>query len=292
MINQVIDQAQKLRELAEALKKTQQRIITVTSGKGGVGKSNVVINLAIAISRMGKRVLIIDADLGLANVDILLGLRNRFNLQHVIEGRMKLKDIVVYGPAGVKVVPGSSGIPRIANMSSRKRQEFITSFKELEGEADVILIDTSAGMTKNVINLALLADEIVLVTTPEPSAITDAYAMIKVIHAEKPTARLGLVVNMARTESEALEVANKIAHVSRQFLNFHVLTLGMLPNDPCVPKAVMQRQPWSELYPRAAATKAIKHVAAKLLNGNNCSASNGNGFIQRISAYFKSDGQA
>jgi flagellar biosynthesis protein FlhG len=287
----MIDQAQKLRELAAAFKRSQPRIVTVTSGKGGVGKSNVVINLAIAISRMGKRVLIIDADLGLANVDILLGLKNRFNLQHVIEGKMKLKDIVVYGPAGVKVVPGSSGIPRIANMSSRKRQEFITSFRELEGEADVILIDTSAGMTKNVINLALLADEIVLVTTPEPSAITDAYAMIKVIHAEKSTARVGLVVNMARTEAEATEVANKIAQVSRQFLNFHVSTLGMLPSDPCVSKAVMQRQPWSELYPRAAATKAIKQVAARILNGSDHSPPQGNSFIQRISAYFKPDGE-
>ena len=116
-----------------------------------------------------------------ANVDILLGLKNRFNLQDVLEGRMKLKDVVVYGPAGIKVIPGSSGIPRIANMSSRKRQEFIASFKELEEEADIILVDTSAGMTKNVINFALLADDIILVTTPEPSAITDAYAMIKVI---------------------------------------------------------------------------------------------------------------
>jgi len=175
------DQAQKLRELAAAARE-QPRIITVTSGKGGVGKSNVVINLATALSRMGKRVLIIDADLGLANIDILLGLRNRFNLQDVIEGRMTLKDVVVLGPAGIKVIPGSSGIPRIANMSSRKRQEFIASFKELENEADIILIDTSAGMTKNVIKFALLADDIILVTTPEPSAITDAYAMIKVIH--------------------------------------------------------------------------------------------------------------
>ncbi|UCD56280.1 MAG: MinD/ParA family protein [Candidatus Hydrogenedentota bacterium] len=281
------DQAQKLRELAAALK-TQPRIITVTSGKGGVGKSNVVINLAVAISQMGKRVLVIDADLGLANVDILLGLKNRFNLQHVIEGKMKLREIVVSGPAGIKVVPGSSGIPRIANMSSRKRQEFIASFKELECETDMILIDTSAGMTKNVINFTLLADEIILITTPEPSAITDAYAMIKVIHAEKPTAKVGLIVNLARTEAQALDVANKIAQVSRQFLNFHVFILGTMPTDPYVPKAVMQRQPWIELYPKAAATRAVRQMATEILNGDGQSPTQSNGFIQRISDYFRS----
>lgn len=286
----MIDQAQKLRELAAAANE-QPRVITVTSGKGGVGKSNVVINLATSLSRLGKRVLIVDADLGLANVDILLGLQNRFNLQDVVEGRMKLKDIVVYGPAGIKVIPGSSGIPRIANMSNRKRQEFVSSFKELEEEADIILIDTSAGMTKNVITFALLADEIMLVTTPEPSAITDAYAMIKVIHTEKPTARVGLIVNLARSETQAAEVADKISQVSRQFLNFHVYVLGSLPNDPYVHRAVMRRQPWSELYPRAAATRAVRQMAGKIINGEATRSSQGTGFIHRISAYFKSDDQ-
>jgi flagellar biosynthesis protein FlhG len=284
------DQAQKLRELAAAAR-TQPRIITVTSGKGGVGKSNVVINLATALSRMGKRILIIDADLGLANIDILLGLKNRFNLQDVMEGRMKLKDIVVRGPAEIKVIPGSSGIPRIANMSSRKRREFIESFEELEDEADIILLDTSAGMTKNVINFALLADDIILVTTVEPSAITDAYAMIKVIHAEKPQANVGLIMNMAKSERHALEVAQKIAEVSRQFINFNISILGVLPDDPHVSRAVMQRRPWAELYPKTGAAKSIREVAGKVLNGENDSATGGNGLLQRISAYFKPDAQ-
>jgi flagellar biosynthesis protein FlhG len=282
------DQAQKLRELAAACRQ-HPRVITVTSGKGGVGKSNVVINLAIVLSRMEKRVLVIDADLGLANVDVLLGLKNRFNLQHVLDGHMKLKDILVFGPAGIKVVPGSSGIPRIANMSSRKRQEFIMSFSELEDEADIILIDTSAGMTKNVVALALLADEVLLVTTPEPSAITDAYAMIKVLHAEKPEAKIQLIVNMANNEAQALEVAQKVAQVSRQFLNYQVNILGGLPLDPCVPRAVMQRQPWTDIYPRSTATRAIKQIAEKILNGERKPLS-GNGFVQRLSLYFRTGG--
>jgi len=282
------DQAQKLRELAAACRQ-HPRVITVTSGKGGVGKSNVVINLAIVLSRMEKRVLVIDADLGLANVDVLLGLKNRFNLQHVLDGHMKLKDILVFGPAGIKVIPGSSGIPRIANMSSRKRQEFIMSFSELEDEADIILIDTSAGMTKNVVALALLADEVLLVTTPEPSAITDAYAMIKVLHAEKPEAKIQLIVNMANNEAQALEVAQKVAQVSRQFLNYQVNILGGLPLDPCVPRAVMQRQPWTDIYPRSTATRAIKQIAEKILNGER-KPSSGNGFIQRLSLYFRTGG--
>lgn len=285
------DQAQKLRELAASVK-TQPRVITVTSGKGGVGKSNVVINLAATISRMGSRVLVVDADLGLANLDVLLGLKNKFNLKHVIEGQMKLKDIVVEGPAGIKVIPGSSGIPRIANMNNRKRKEFIASFEEIEDEADIILIDTSAGIAKNVITFALLADEIILVTTPEPAAITDAYAVIKVIQTQKPTANVGLIVNMARTEAQASEVAHKIAQVSQQFLGFHVFVLGTLPTDPYVPRAVMQRQPWVELYPKAAATKAMKRLANKILNGEVKSEIRGNGFIQRLSTYFKSNDQA
>jgi flagellar biosynthesis protein FlhG len=198
---------------------------------------------------------------------------------------MKLRDIVVFGPAGIKVVPGSSGIPRIANMSSRKRQEFIMSFKEIEGEADIILIDTAAGMSKNVTTLALVADEVVLVTTPEPSAITDAYAMIKVLHSEKPEAKIRLIVNMVNSDAQAFEVAQKVAQVSRQFLNFQVCVLGGLPTDPCVQRAVMRRQPWSELFPRSAATKAIGVIASKLLNGEDRAPSNGDGFIQRLSSY-------
>jgi flagellar biosynthesis protein FlhG len=284
------DQAQKLRELVDDYR-TPPRIITVTSGKGGVGKSNVTINLAVTFSRMGKRVLIIDADLGLANIDVLLGLKNRHNIQDVIDGRMTLKEIITLGPAGIKVVPGSSGIPRIANMNNRRRREFIASFKEIENEADIILIDTSAGVTKNVVKFALLADEIVLITTPEPSSITDAYAMIKVVCAEKPTANIGLIVNQAKNQAQAREVANKIADVSRQFLNFPVFILGTLPSDPYVPRAVMQRRPWVELYPRAAATGAIKQIAAKILNGDDPKAP-GNGLVHRISEYFKAGARA
>ncbi len=284
------DQAQKLRELAAA-HRVKPKIITVTSGKGGVGKSNVVINLAITLARMKKRVLVIDADLGLANIDILLGLRNRHNIEDVMDGRMGLKDIVVEGPMGIKVVPGSSGIPRIANLSNRKRKEFIASFKDLEDEADIILIDTSAGVMKNVIKFALLADEIVLVTTPEPSAITDAYAMIKVVYAEKPDANIGLIINQARNRAQATDVGNKIAEVSRQFLNFPVFVLGTLPSDPYVPRAVMQRRPWVELYPRSAASDAIKRVAARILNGDRESLEPRNGLINRISSFFKAEAQ-
>jgi len=285
------DQAQKLRELAAA-HKTQPHVITVTSGKGGVGKSNVVINLAIALSHRGKQVLVIDADLGLANIDVLLGLNNRFNLTHALDGKMKLKDVVVEGPAGIKVIPGSSGIPRIANLGGRRRRDLVASFKELEDEADIILIDTSAGMNKHVINFAIMADDIVLVTTPEPSAITDAYAMIKVIHAQKPMAKLGLVVNLARSEAQAAEVANKIAQVASQFLNFRISILGTVLSDPYVPRAVMQRKPWAELYPRAPATRAINRMADSILNGDDIPSTQRNGFIQRISTYFRSEVQA
>lgn len=163
------------------------------------------------------------------------------------------------------------------------------SFSEIEDEADIILIDTSAGMTKNVVALALLADEVLLVTTPEPSAITDAYAMIKVLHAEKPEARIQLIVNMANNEAQALEVAQKVAQVSRQFLNYQVNVLGGLPLDPCVPRAVMQRQPWTDVYPRSSATRAIKQIAEKILNGEHKD-SPGNGFIQRLSSYFRAAG--
>ena len=144
---------------------------------------------------------------------------------------------------------------------------------------------------KNVIKFALLADEIVLVTTPEPSAITDAYAMIKVVYAEKPDANIGLIVNQARNRAQAIDVGNKIAEVSRQFLNFPVFVLGTLPSDPYVPRAVMQRRPWVELYPRSAASDAIKRVATRILNGNRESLEPRNGLINRISSFFKAEAQ-
>ena len=213
-------------------------------------------------------------------------------LEDVLDGRKSLKEIVVEGPFGIKVVPGSSGIPKVANMGNRKRDELIASFEDLEDEADIILIDTSAGVMRNVIKFALLADEIVLVTTPEPSAITDAYAMIKVICSENSEAEIGLIVNQARTPAQALEVANKIAEVSRQFLNFPVSVLGALPSDPHVPRAVMQRRPWVDLYPRSPAAGAIKKVAAEILNGNGAVAATKGGLIRRISSYFKAEAQA
>lgn len=260
------DQATKLRELAAA-QRNRPRIITVTSGKGGVGKSNVLVNLAIALGARGHRVVVIDADLGLANVDILLGLKPEYTLQHVVDGQRTLDEVIVAGPAGIRVVPGCNGMPRIADLSARKRRELSKHFESLEADADFILIDTAAGLGRNVVHFALAADEVVIVTTPEPSAVTDAYAMIKALHRAPAAPTLRLIVNIARDRAEAIEIADKITTVARQFLKVGIKPLGYVLDDSHVHRAVMQRQPVLLAFPKSPAARAVQTIAEVLDTG-------------------------
>lgn len=278
------DQATALRARAAAVRR-RPRILTVTSGKGGVGKSNVLVNLAIALQQRGHRVVVIDADLGLANVDILLGLQPEFTLQQVVDGERALADVVMSGPAGIRVVPGCNGIPRIADLSARKRRELLAGFAALEAEADFILIDTAAGLGRNVVQFAVAADEVVIVTTPEPSAVTDAYAMIKVLHQERKAPAIRLIVNMARSRAQAVEIADKVTTVTRQFLGVAIQPLGYVLADDHVRQAVMARAPVLLHSPRAPAARAVRAIAVVVETGGQPAGRGG--LLERLSALWR-----
>lgn len=266
------------RDQADALRKMTQersyappsagpngaRVIAVTSGKGGVGKTNVVANLAVLLARGQHSVLIFDADLGLANVDVALGLSPKYNLQHFIYGERTLTEVMVTGPCEVKVIPGASGIVELVNLREDQRRELVASLDSLGSTADVILVDTSPGISRNVIGFAGAADEVIVVTTPEPTAVTDAYATVKVLSRESTTPDLKLLVNMAQNRYEAEEVAGRLTLVAKQFLNVAVESLGYLPKDNNVPLAVRQQAPFVLAYPSSPATNSLRLVAGRL----------------------------
>jgi flagellar biosynthesis protein FlhG len=240
------------------------RIVAVTSGKGGVGKTNLVVNLAVALADAGMRVTILDADLGLANVDVLLGLTARHNLHHVINGTLSLADIILRGPHGVEVIPGASGLRDIADMKESTRNRFIESISDAVRDRDLLLIDTAAGVTRNVLDFVLAAQEVILLTVPEPTAMTDAYAMIKLISRSNPDAAVRVVVNLAPGRQEAESAVEQLNLLSRRFLNFSVDPLGYVPHDQSVVKAVRKRQPFVLAYPYSPASTAVTSIAANL----------------------------
>ncbi len=241
----IIDQANKLRVLAEQIRREKRgngsgrkrkgverasfkgamltRTIAITSGKGGVGKSNLTVNLAICLARLGKKVLVLDADLGLANIDVMMGLSPKDKtLQYVVNGRKRIQDIVLEGPEGVQVIANGSGIQELANLSDVERRRIIGEVSNLEGKYDFLLVDTGAGISKNVMSFILATEEIVIVTTPEPTAVMDAYGIIKVVSQQNRDVRVKLVVNMVKNKTEAQEVINKIISVSQRFLGIVV----------------------------------------------------------------------
>ena len=259
------DQAQGLRELASK-SYGPTKVIAVTSGKGGVGKSNMVINLGMALVKLRRRVLIVDVDLGLANIETLLGISCDYNIQHVVDGQKKLEDIIVQGAGGIRIIPGSSGISRLADLSGKKRREFIEHFARLQGTVDVILVDTMAGISRNVIGFAIAADEVLLVTTPEPTSVLDAYAMVKTIFHRERNANIKIIVNMVSDERQAKQTAHRIESVVKQFLNRRVRTVGYVPLDHHVRQAVMKSRALIELYPNSPAAKSVQSVASRLVD--------------------------
>ncbi len=240
------------------------RVLAVTSGKGGVGKTNFSTNLALTLAQMGQRVIVLDADLGLANLHVILGVTPRYHLEHVLSGERTLAETLFPGPCGIQIIGGASGLSELANLDGRQRDFFIDSLKELDTLADVILIDTGAGLSHNVMAFLDAAEEILVVTTPEPTAITDAYATIKVVTGENPDAKLRLVVNMAQSQEEAQAVANRLNRIAQQFLRVGLDYAGFLPIDPCVRAAVRAQKPFTLLYPHAPATRGLLKIAAHL----------------------------
>lgn len=287
------DQAEKLRELmgytedkAQGDKKT--RIIAVTSGKGGVGKSNMAINIALGFARLGKSVIVMDADLGLANVNVILGVIPRFNLYHMMRQQKTMKEILTDTGYGIQIVAGASGFSKIANLSEEERRSFIRELSAL-GQADVLIIDTSAGVSNNVLDFVAAADDTIVVTTPEPTAITDAYGIIKIIATEINNPRMGLklLVNRVESVTEGKRVSDRVINIASQFLNIKVDYLGYIYEDPHVHQAVLRQKPFLVTDPRSKAGQCVMNVVSRLEKIEFKEGSGIGGFIGRFLGRFK-----
>jgi flagellar biosynthesis protein FlhG len=244
------------------------RVVSITSGKGGVGKTLTTVNLAIGARKMGLSVLILDGDLGLANVDVVLGLQPRYNIRDVVDGHVSLKDIIVEGPLGIKVIPSGSGISSLAHLSLVEKQLLVEQLGQLETQSDLLLIDTGAGISQNVLHLNSVADDVVIVTTPEPHAMTDAYAMIKVMAEEQERKTFSLLVNQTRAADEGLRVAERITDVAKKFLRAEVTYLGSVPSDPNVQRSIIQRRAASDQSTFTLAGQAWNQIARSLCHGS------------------------
>lgn len=266
----MMDQAQKLRNIIKKQNQNQHtaRVITITSGKGGVGKSSISVNLAIQISRLGKRVVILDADFGLANVEIMFGIRPRYSLLDVLKGNKTLQDVIMEGPEGIGFISGGSGIRELTNLNKDEIQAFIRMMYELDQIADIVIVDTGAGISDTVIELVAASTEVLLVATPEPTSITDAYALLKTLHRKQEyhdnEIKIKMIGNQIASYEEGKELFEKLYVVVSKFLNIELEYLGTIPYDDHIPKAIMKQQPISLAYPNATAARALFELAMVL----------------------------
>jgi flagellar biosynthesis protein FlhG len=257
------DQAAGLRRIANP---KPVRVIAVTSGKGGVGKTNVSVNLATAMAQSGKQVLLLDADLGLANVDVMLGLHPDHNLSHVLSGERTLEEILVTAPGGFRVVPAASGVKSMLELGAREHAGLVQAFSELSTSLDVLLIDTAAGLSDGVITYTRAAQEVIVVVCDEPASITDAYALIKVMSRDYGHKRFRILANMARSIREGYELFGKIARVTDKFLSVSLDFLGSIPHDELLRQAVQKQRAVVEVYPASRASQAFKKLVPKVDN--------------------------
>ncbi len=259
------------RSSKDAVKKRENntRIISITSGKGGVGKTNIVANLGFALSRLGKQVLILDADLGLGNVDVLLGLTPKFNLSHVISGENSLEEIMIDGPGGLKVLPAASGIQELTRMREDQKTELLIKFDTMINPIDILLIDTAAGISSNVMHFNTTAQEIFVVVTPDPTSITDAYALMKVLSLKYSEKNFKLIVNQAVNVAEAREVFNQLNLVAGRFLDISIEYIGHTLFDNNVTKSVRRQKLVCEACPDSVASRSIAFIAKGICNSSH-----------------------
>lgn len=274
------DQADKLRQIIDHLKqknseikeeepqKKSARVITVTSGKGGVGKTNITINLAIALSEMGLKVVILDVDFGLANIDILFGIIPKFTLVDVMKNKKNILEVLTDGPQNIKFISGGSGVEDLVKLEKHQLLSFIDNIALLDKISDIILIDTGAGLSESVMSFVMAADDVLLVTTPEPTSVTDAYALIKLVSHRDKSKEIKLLVNRADNSSEANDILNKLTVVSEKFLAMELHKLGFVQSDENVVRAVKQQKPFMISYPKCNASKQIRDISTKLFEDN------------------------
>jgi flagellar biosynthesis protein FlhG len=245
---------------------SEARVISITSGKGGVGKTSIVANLGYAFDKLGKRVLILDADMGLGNLDVLLGLAPKYNLSHVIMGEKTIEQILIDGPGNMKILPASSGIQELTQLTRDQKIQVLTQLDPLIDSVDILLIDTAAGISQNVMDFNATAQEIVVVVSPEPTSITDAYALMKVLSLKYSEKVCKLLVNMTTRPEEGREVYRQLHLVTDRFLDISIDYLGCIFHDPKVTKGVKNQRIVSELYPDSHAGKCFKDLARKISN--------------------------
>jgi flagellar biosynthesis protein FlhG len=252
-------------DVSAPLPRPTVRTVAVVSGKGGVGKSNVVANLGVAMAQLGASVLVLDADLGQANQDVLLGVHPRADLLSVLRGDCALADIVLEGPAGVRLVPAGSGDPLLVDVDDVRRERLYREIGALAADADIVLIDTASGASRQVAGFALAARELLLITTPEPTSYADAYGLLKVLARQGLSTEPGLLVNLSTSVEDAEEVAHRLASVARRFLRLDLHMLGHVPLDPALPQAVKRQEPVVLSHPNSPSARALARLAARLL---------------------------
>lgn len=255
-----LDQAAGLRRMANP---RPVKVIAIASGKGGVGKTNVSVNLSMALSQVGKDVLLLDADLGLANVDVLLGLRPRHTLTDVINGARTLEEIIVNGPESLKIIPASSGIQTMAELNTMEHVGIIRAFSELSHSIDVLMIDSAAGISDSVMTFTRAAQEVIVVVCDEPASITDAYALIKVLNKDHGICRFRVISNMVHGLQEGRKLFKKIMTVTDKYLDVQLDFMGIVPYDDYLKKAVQRQKAVVEAYPRSKSAMAFKSLATK-----------------------------
>ena len=240
------------------------QVVAVTSGKGGVGKTSVSVNIAVALANRDRRVMLMDADLGLANVDVMLGLQPKYNLSHVLDGGCTLQEAIVHGPSDVLIVPAASGIQRMAELTEKELAGLIYAFSEFRNALDILVVDTAAGISDHVMSFSRASNEVLIVVCDEPASITDAYALIKVLHREQEISKFRILANMVQSQNQGRELYGKLLKVANRFLDVTLDYVGMVPNDEYLRKAVQRRWPVVNAFPRSRSAAAFNKLAAAI----------------------------
>jgi flagellar biosynthesis protein FlhG len=269
------DQAHLLRQLSNSLAGQNQtasqerttRVVTIASGKGGVGKSNFALNFGLCLKELGQKVILIDLDIGMANLDILMGTTPKSHLMDMIEQRKSIWDVLEKGPNGIEYLAGGTGFTNLLQLSDDERQYFFQELEKLHGYADLILIDTGAGLTVESQQCHLSADEVIILTTPEPTSMADAYSIVKILQGKKPTISIQLLINRVGHPKEGIEIAGKLKMAVQSFLDKELKIFGALPEDEAVRKSVLKQVPFYLAFPKSEASLMLKKLAERFVSG-------------------------
>jgi len=242
----------------------KRKIIAVTSGKGGVGKSSIVSNMAYVLSSMGEVTYIFDADLSLGNIDIMFGMVPKFNVKDLIEGKKHITDVVADGPFGIKIIPATSGVAEFSNLSMEERQILLSSFREIP-EYDFLIVDTSAGLSSNVVYFNAISEDVFIVITPDPASLTDSYAVVKALRTKTGQKTFNIIANLVKDEKEGIEIFKKIVTVADRFLDVYLNFFGYIPTDNNISLATKKQKLWAEHFPQSSATKALTKICDRLV---------------------------